>query len=419
MRQNPERLAWTLLLSAFAIFCLIAAGLPLSVRSYLLNARQPLHAQVNSQRGTVRVERGGSNRIDATSLDDSAPIQLFKDDRIRVGALNEGLLTLQTGGEENRVTLSTILVYDNSDIVLVDAYAPRFGISRGPYQAILQIKEGRVRIEVQPAGDERPIQIQVRTDHTDIDLSEGSYALEVANQHTTATVRSGQASIRVGDQELLLSDEQRAVVSPEGALEGPLPAEQNLILNGDFGQGIDTSWIALVPSDPTARISEVDDGGQSAARFQHDQAQPLEISLFQSLNRNVRDLESLVLHLKVRIDYHSLSVCGDKGSECPVMVRIDYIDTAGGNRQWVHGFYALEDPGLDFQLPYYCVTCPEPGSGNHHRVRDKTWFLYDSPNLMETLPSEFRPAIIQSVRVYASGHSYDSMVTDVELLAQE
>ena len=192
-----------------------------------------------------------------------------------------------------------------------------------------------------------------------------------------------------------------------------------MILNGDFGQGIDTSWIALVPSDPTARISEVDDGGQSAARFQHDQAQPLEISLFQSLNRNVRDLESLVLHLKVRIDYHSLSVCGDKGSECQIMVRIDYIDTAGGNRQWVHGFYALEDPGLDFQLPYYCVTCPEPGSGNHHRVRDKTWFLYDSPNLMETLPSEFRPAIIQSVRVYASGHSYDSMVTDVELLAQE
>jgi hypothetical protein len=101
------------------------------------------------------------------------------------------------------------------------------------------------------------------------------------------------------------------------------------------------------------------------------------------------------------------------------MVRIDYIDVAGGNRQWVHGFYAFEDPALSGELPYYCLTCPEPTSGNHHRIPEQSWFLYDSPNLMETLSPEFRPAIIQSVRIYASGHNYDSMVTGVELLAQE
>jgi hypothetical protein len=38
---------------------------------------------------------------------------------------------------------------------------------------------------------------------------------------------------------------------------------------------------------------------------------------------------------------------------------------------------------------------------------------------MEIQPPELRPAFIQSVRVYASGHSYESLVTDVELLAQE
>ncbi len=48
-----------------------------------------------------------------------------------------------------------------------------------------------------------------------------------------------------------------------------------------------------------------------------------------------------------------------------------------------------------------------------------SWFLYDSPNLMEIVPEEIRPARIQLIRVYASGHSYDSMVTDIELLAQE
>jgi hypothetical protein len=52
-------------------------------------------------------------------------------------------------------------------------------------------------------------------------------------------------------------------------------------------------------------------------------------------------------------------------------------------------------------------------------VPEKSWFLYDSPNLMQIDPPELRPVVVQSVRVYASGHSYESMVTDVELLAQE
>jgi hypothetical protein len=131
----------------------------------------------------------------------------------------------------------------------------------------------------------------------------------------------------------------------------------------------------------------------------------------------VKDAQSLVLHLQVRVNYHSLSVCGALGSECPVMVRIDYQDAAGSARQWVHGFYALEDPA--FTLPYYCTTCPDPSSGDHNRVPEQGWFVYDSPNLMELQPPELRPVLIQSVRIYASGHSYDSMVTGVELLAQE
>lgn len=420
MRQKPERLAWTVLLTAFIIFCLTLVGCPLSVRSYLLSARQGLHAQLNAQRGTVRVERGGGNRVYAVSLDDASPLQLFKGDEIRTGDLDEGLLTLLWGDQEDRKTLGTVVVYDNSDIVLVDAYSPRFSFSSGAHEAILRMKAGRVRIEVRPTEDGRPVRIKVRTDHAHIQLNEGSYALEVTNRQTTTTVRGGQASVRVGDQKLELSDEQRAVVSLEGVLDGPLPAEQNLIVNGNFDQGIETGWIVRLDlPDSSARVSGVDDDEGSAVRFQHDQPQPSEVGLVQTLNRNVRDLESLVLHLKVRVSFHSLSVCGTQGSECPVMVRIDYRDTAGGNRQWVHGFYAFEDPGLSVKVPYYCVTCPEPGSGDHHRVPEKTWFLYDSPNLMEILPPEFRPAFIQAVHIYASGHSYDSSVTDVELLAQE
>jgi len=418
MRQNPQRLAWTVLLAAFASFCLLAIGCPLSARSYLLNARQPLHAQASAQQGTVRVERGGSQRVDAISLDDPLPLEMFKNDGLRTGNLDECLLTLQRNTQEQRETLVSVVVYDNSDVLLVDASSPRFEFNTEAHQAVLRLREGRTRIEVQPASDGRPVQVEVLAHQAHVILEEGSYALQVANQQTTVTVRAGQALVRSGDETLALANTQRAVLHDEGTLEGPLPAEQNLIVNGDLSQGLEVGWI-IHASDPSAQVSLTETESQPAARFQHDLAEPSEVSLVQTLNRNVRDLESLVLHLKVRVNYHSLSVCGSQGSECPVMVRIDYIDAAGGNRQWVHGFYAFEDPALSSELPYYCLTCPEPTSGNHHRVPEQSWFLYDSPNLMETLAPEFRPAIIQSVRIYASGHNYDSMVTGIELLAQE
>jgi hypothetical protein len=421
MRQNPERLAWVVLWLAFITFCLIAVGCPASAYSYMLHARRGLHAQLNSQRGTVRVERTGSSRVDAVSLDDP-PLRLYSGDGVRTGNLNEALLTWEKRDQEQREILGTVKIYENSDVVLVDAHSPRFGFSTGGHEATLQIRGGRVRIEVQTAGDGRPVQVQVHSDHARLLLSQGSYALDVTNQQTAVVVRHGQASVRAGEQELSLNDEQRAIASLQGQLDGPLPAEQNLIVNGDFSQG-ESAWIQDIDSpDPSGRVVITqDDGGQSFAQLLHDQPQPSEVSLIQTLNRDVSDMASLVLHLKVRVNAHSLSVCGDKGTECPVMVRVDYIDVAGGEnlQQWVHGFYAYEDPGLNIELPYNCTTCPQPSSGNHNQVSWNTWFLYDSPNLMEIQPEKIRPARIQSIRVYASGHIYDSMVTDIELLAQE
>jgi hypothetical protein len=418
MRQRPERLAWTVLLSAFAAFCLIAVGSPLTVRSYLRNARQPLHVQINSQRGTVRVARGASSQINAISQDASDPIQLFKGDRVLTGDFSEGLLSLQRGEPKDRETLGTVVIYDNSTVNLIDAYSPRFAFSSNTHRGIVAVAEGKVGIEVHSSNDNRSMQMEVRSDHVSASLGVGSYAVEANNQRTTITVRDGQATVRADGKDLVLQTGQRAIALGSGELDGPLPAEHNLIINGDFTHGIDKSWLEY-PDDPSARVFKASEDGQSFVWFQHDQAQPSEVGLVQTLNNNVKDLESLVVYIKLRINYHSLSVCGSQGSECPVMVRIDYIDAVGGNRQWVHGFYAFEDPAQGGQLPYYCLTCPEPSSGDHTRVPEKVWFHYLSPNLMAIEPPEFRPTQIRSVRVYASGHSYDSMVTDVELLAEE
>ncbi|HHX63696.1 MAG TPA: hypothetical protein GX702_02285, partial [Chloroflexi bacterium] len=55
MRRNPERLAWFVLLTAFAIFCVIIIGGPLSVRWYLRHAERKQVATVESLVGTVIV----------------------------------------------------------------------------------------------------------------------------------------------------------------------------------------------------------------------------------------------------------------------------------------------------------------------------------------------------------------------------
>ncbi|MBC7239389.1 MAG: hypothetical protein H5T71_04740, partial [Chloroflexi bacterium] len=56
MRKNPERVAWAVLLLAFATFCAIIVCVPLGVRWYLLYAEREETALVESLVGTVIIE---------------------------------------------------------------------------------------------------------------------------------------------------------------------------------------------------------------------------------------------------------------------------------------------------------------------------------------------------------------------------
>ncbi|RPI58388.1 MAG: hypothetical protein EHM56_01930, partial [Chloroflexi bacterium] len=57
MRNNPERLAWTVMSVAFVTFCVLVTTLPLGVRSYLLGATEVEETQVQRIAGTVLVRR--------------------------------------------------------------------------------------------------------------------------------------------------------------------------------------------------------------------------------------------------------------------------------------------------------------------------------------------------------------------------
>ena len=145
--------------------------------------------------------------------------------------------------------------------------------------------------------------------------------------------------------------------------------------------------------------------------FERQGAYHAETGIRQIINKNVRDFASLRLHFVVRVFDQDVPVCGQAGSECPMMVRLDYKDQDGTDRSFLQGFYTRPDgSGAN---PTYNTTS---GSRNEHRrIPPNVAYTYDSANLMETL----KPAQITAITFYASGHSYRSSVAEVELLGEQ
>jgi len=98
------------------------------------------------------------------------------------------------------------------------------------------------------------------------------------------------------------------------------------------------------------------------------------------------------------------------------MVKINYRDTSNAEREWLQGFYAVNDPN-NINRPV-CDLCSR--RFQHQRVPANAWYNFDSGNLIEALNVDpFKPTQITRLTIYAAGHSYRSAVTDVELLVQD
>ncbi|HEX2908886.1 MAG TPA: hypothetical protein VHO69_18585, partial [Phototrophicaceae bacterium] len=126
--------------------------------------------------------------------------------------------------------------------------------------------------------------------------------------------------------------------------------------------------------------------------------------------RDVSDYDYLEMRASFDISYQSLSGCGWDGSECPLMLQMDYIDQNNELQTWRHGFYYAQ-PQADY--PASCNTCRQ----EHDRVNEKAWYTYTSGNLKALLGPKQIPRTILNVQFYASGHQYDVAIGEVSLLA--
>lgn len=417
MNKNPERLAWVILLASFFTCVGLVVAVPLGVRWYIRNAQVVQQVSLEVQRAPLSVTLAGRGRPVSVSED----IQDVPERTVIGTNATAGRLVIRASQSEETHFIATVQIYDQAEVVLASARSPRFDNSPFPHQIALEVQAGRVRISV-PGDSGRPTMVKVRTPQGTATLQEGRYVVE-ASQHTTqVTVKTGLADLaNKSDSALRLGAGKRTTMEGQGPIKEPLPAPRDLIINGDFTDDLGKGWVSYnevdIEEEPEGEVQRAQMEGHSALLMTREGVGHAATGIRQELNAEIRDFSLLQLHLLLRVEEQSLRVCGTQGSECPVMVRIEYEDTYGADREWLQGFYWLPNTATS-QNPLVCETCST--RREHIRVPRSTWYAYLSPNLMPMLSQDGQaPTSIETITVYASGHTYQSAITEIELIAQE
>jgi hypothetical protein len=411
MRRNPERLAWTVLLVSLFTCVTLAVIVPLAIRSFFNDSTETPRITLEVQQGTALVRLPGSNEpIGVTTSRDNLP----EGTTIRADDNVQAVLTVRSPLDNS--ILQTVQIYGSTNLDVALARSPRFQVSTQPYQVTANVEGGRVRVNV-VGNSRRAFDSNVITPQADTELQEGSYAFEVSNDETQVTVREGLAQVSGQGTvlPLVLNPQQRTVVQLGSPPSGIYKPERDLIVNGNFRLPLEGTWEPFNDlqnrNELSGTVTIQTIGGQRSAVFDREGEYHAATGIRQAINKDVRDLQALKLSFVVRVFDQNVPLCGAVGSECPIMMQLDYKDADGTDRSFLQGFYARpDDSGVN---PDYNTTS---GSRQKHlRISPNVAYTYESDNLIDSL----KPSQITAITFYASGHTYRSSVAQVELLGNQ
>jgi hypothetical protein len=416
IQGKAERTGWTILLAAFGTLVVLASGVFLGSRWWLQNAaREQLICMVTS--GTVLVTRPGRTAPEVNLACFPAGSKIASETNAQA--------SLTFTSPDDQQVLAAIRVFGNTQLEILEARSPRYQTGLHPHSIILNVASGRVRAQVGVDLDrEVTVEIQSAPGATTTLSQPGSNAsVEATVTDTMVTVRDGEVTVTSQGVTVPLGKDERVAVAPDGPPQGPLPAEQNLIRNGDFAEPPDDTWQPAIatPADPaeapgTAEVRTV--GGRRVLYLSRQGTNWGRVGWVQDLrNRDVQGYTSLRLNLDILVAAQDLRNCGQNGSECPLMVKIIYVDVGGGTHEWLQGFYWYYDPNPLYG-PTYCASCSLPF--RHLQWPFGKWQPYSSDNLLEVWAASGAPAAqLRSITIQGEGHTFTSMVTDVQMLANE
>lgn len=416
IRRHPQQTAWTVIILAFTAFCTVLFGCGYGLVWWLTESMQDQTIALSGET-VVQLPNAVRQEIDRTSAPVGSTISTEQ------GPASQANITFLAAADDTPAAI--IQMFDNTRIVIVEALTPRYASLNTRANTItIRVDTGRLRI-ITPQSATRPSWIVVLSSagsRTVINQPGTNVSVDnTSTVSTRVTVREGQVSVSSdAGGELQLAAEQSATIDAGQPPRGPEVSERNLINNGDFRMPLEGTWVVETPPAsqegqlPVSITVLADE--QPAVRLARDGVNFVRGSISQPLNVNVSDFTSLRLSLDARVLSQSLSNCGQYGTECPVMVRLFYQDPNGSQNEWVQGFYYRFSQS---QGSPTCLTCGLPAP-LHIQVQQGVWLNWTSPDLLQALRDANRPMnVLLAIQIEASGHSFDSEVTQIQLLARE
>jgi hypothetical protein len=430
-RLQSATLAWLIIILAFVVFLVICISASIGLQYFLFESTMPLRAELRITRGTAGLT--STDLIEQVVRDRR---ELASSAVITTDELSQGTIDFYDPRADNLLVASVTVDADTA-LDLSAMNRPRFDWSRLGYEVFLSAASGLLDVFI-PQGVERSARVSIRTTNGDFVYltGPGEYSVSITPQQVRVLNFSGDALIVEGQnvQTQPVGVGQRGLYYPQSGQFLLLPGFDNLLGPAEFPEGLlapaataePDSDAAPAPAwscyngpydDPVGAFDIVSISGRSAIHFARGNgAQSHGESgcalTFGGAGLSVQNYSYLEFNGTFRIDQQSLSACGFEGSECPLMLRIDYVPASGAAaRSWYYGFYAQYDP--QYNYPRTCSSC----SREHESVNTGVWYTYQSGNLFATIPDEVRIGTLLNVRFYTSGHEYDVYVSNLRLLA--
>lgn len=422
IQLDTHRKAWSVLLISFGIFCSACLTTGLGIYYYLFLSNVSLDV----------ISRVGQGSIGVNGQFEDLERNLQSGDELSTGGQSQAAMFFYDPQQAQRLVAS-ITVKGNSKLTLRRAVRPRFDWNVSNYEIELQSFTGDLDVFVD-RNLGREFRLTVSTQNgARVDLGgSGQYTVSAQQGQTQVFNQEGKAvlippaghngrDIPVGSQGVFdaNSPDQVTITSAYTNLLENSTFQDTIQVPSDSGelQEVTKVWRCTNQQDSPPRgayQTEMRDGRTVLRLVRDDNAtshgETRCLSYFGQNGRDISDYDFLEIRASFNINYQSLPACGREGSECPLMLYMDYIDQNGAPQRWYHGFYYLT-PQTGF--PLSCNSCRQ----DHDRVNEKSWYTYESGNLFALLGPSQIPSTVLTVQFYASGHQYDVAVGEVTLLA--
>ncbi len=429
---DPQRRAWGIMLLSFAVFCTICLVLVVGLTYFFFQSTVPLD-------GVLQVARGSAGITAQETVRTTSSVA--NNDVLSTDPLSQATVLLRDL-EREKPLIASITLRGDTSVRLLRGLRPRFQWSNGEYTIELQGFRGELII-VSPKELAHHLNMSIITNAGDLIYvrSGGQYIVRASDSRVQVLNQDGDiilkpANVDVGravpanSQAVINYADNPGEVTVSVAYANLLSdvvfqdslKEPNIVADPvAFIQPFKSDWFCKDNSVPKGFAIPQSIDGRSALRLLRadDATSHGETGCIRSWGegQNVASFNYLSLRATFRINYQSLSACGQDGSECPFMLIVEYYNAVDDEpHAWIHGFYASVDPNRNF--PLQCNSCLQL----HEQINEKAWFTYDSGNLLNLMANpdqlaQQRPIAIIDVQFKASGHQYNVDVGDIVLLA--